>query len=667
MSSTRRSLEDLDAIIARVLDDNASIHEQRLATAAIGDIVPRINNLGVEGFKKATKAILKVMDRHPSTIDMQIACALSMGRVVDLATGDFGEASAEQSEQSSTQPSERTIRAFVEFAWQESLFKAVMRALSVLSVPHPEQLVSSFTRAAQVACYRAALSMLRPRSGIEFPPEETLRAIPTSMDSHVQDAELTRQAFNLIACAAHANTANMGYLEKDSVPAMMRAMWAHEADAEILNEGCQTLYFMCWNSHPVKMLLLESGAPQYVLGIMKKFETDCKLVCNACRYLYGMVKDNTGGGAIADALIEMHVLEAVVHILKIHADNVLVQEAGVIFGAELYQTQHAEIVKKGGEQGLPQLALDIIPRFKDSSSIQRSGCAILSLSLGAVEVVCDLRNPVERLKDSGNPVLNKFLCACIPVILMIMSSHMRDKNVLVHAISALYKSSFAPESGLLIHEHHGLSIMTKVMDICTENTDRDVSVHAYLLMAITNLMKHSKELQDTCRKTGLIDVILRVSSRRQSEEKKIISRVHCALMAVTNEHDGNTEYLKQRMSRRLAAMIYESRFENGLRKTIMHNHGDVIPEEDRQQMQAFLKDVSPHRDRQDVIAQVAEPWLKEKSGQICVLCSKSAADVGLLQLSKCSACTLAPLYCGPGCQKMHWKVHKAECKANRKA
>jgi hypothetical protein len=57
--------------------------------------------------------------------------------------------------------------------------------------------------------------------------------------------------------------------------------------------------------------------------------------------------------------------------------------------------------------------------------------------------------------------------------------------------------------------------------------------------------------------------------------------------------------------------------------------------------------------------------LKSKSVEVCVACGRSAADVGAKKLLKCSACTIAPMYCSAECQKACWGAHKAECKANR--
>ncbi len=55
-----------------------------------------------------------------------------------------------------------------------------------------------------------------------------------------------------------------------------------------------------------------------------------------------------------------------------------------------------------------------------------------------------------------------------------------------------------------------------------------------------------------------------------------------------------------------------------------------------------------------------------KRAEACVACGRSAEVLGLRRMLKCSACTIAPLYCCVQCQKACWGTHKAECKANRR-
>ena len=43
------------------------------------------------------------------------------------------------------------------------------------------------------------------------------------------------------------------------------------------------------------------------------------------------------------------------------------------------------------------------------------------------------------------------------------------------------------------------------------------------------------------------------------------------------------------------------------------------------------------------------------AGEVCAACSAAGSD--LLQCSRCRAVS----YCGPACQRRHWRAHKAQC------
>ncbi len=49
----------------------------------------------------------------------------------------------------------------------------------------------------------------------------------------------------------------------------------------------------------------------------------------------------------------------------------------------------------------------------------------------------------------------------------------------------------------------------------------------------------------------------------------------------------------------------------------------------------------------------------------CTGCGKTAAEAGLKRLLACSACTIAPEYCGLECQLACWGTHRAECRENK--
>jgi hypothetical protein len=53
--------------------------------------------------------------------------------------------------------------------------------------------------------------------------------------------------------------------------------------------------------------------------------------------------------------------------------------------------------------------------------------------------------------------------------------------------------------------------------------------------------------------------------------------------------------------------------------------------------------------------------------QACVTCGRTAEELGIERLLKCSACTIRPPYCSAECQRSDWAVHKAECRMNKRS
>jgi hypothetical protein len=81
---------------------------------------------------------------------------------------------------------------------------------------------------------------------------------------------------------------------------------------------------------------------------------------------------------------------------------------------------------------------------------------------------------------------------------------------------------------------------------------------------------------------------------------------------------------------------------------------------------SWMTDNKREEMRQHVLDE-QEQMVAKKLAEACSLCGKTAQELGLVRLLRCSACTIAPLYCSAECQRGAWERHKSECKASRMA
>jgi hypothetical protein len=89
-------------------------------------------------------------------------------------------------------------------------------------------------------------------------------------------------------------------------------------------------------------------------------------------------------------------------------------------------------------------------------------------------------------------------------------------------------------------------------------------------------------------------------------------------------------------------------------------------QEKRKLLGEFLEGFKLDGSISEEMVQEVEERECRRMAQLCVGCGKTREQLDMRPLLRCSACTVAPGYCGAACQKAHWPAHKVECKANRK-
>ncbi len=550
------------------------------------------------------------------------------------------------------------------YMWQESILRTVMRALSLFCVARSKK-AQAYTEEiprGQLACYHLVTAMYSSRvEESKTAPEEALRAIPLSIQTHIHNAELNRQAFWSMAHATNAakNIANVEFLEKDGITAIMQGMQAHEDHIDLLQVGCAALASMCIDRMPTKYLMLDRRAPQLVIRLLKKHMASPSFSTLSCKFLASLMiqrKDMS----IHESVSNLGAAEVVPSALERHKNVASVQREASAAILHMHLVENNQYIKRWLADGLYQNVLHGMKNFPHERSIQLSGCIILHTLL----CVSD---------GDSEPVVQELGIVCIPVMLHAMTAHFSVDTVLVkyaceclgliiafnmyHNVE-LIRGKLA-QYDMWAAKSDGINTLARILRAHPDNEKIQHSIIAIIFLLAASFPKY----QDDCRNSGAITAIIRATKRHKDSELVLI-KAREALNAITRNHEENTEYVKREMSGKQAARMEKFTLEKKFGEKL-ENAGH-LPEQDRISLLQVQEWVRELRMEHDITGEVAQSRQRDKLGQRCAGCGRTAGEMGVQQLLKCSVCTIAPMYCGTECQKAQWKTHKAECKANRK-
>jgi hypothetical protein len=166
---------------------------------------------------------------------------------------------------------------------------------------------------------------------------------------------------------------------------------------------------------------------------------------------------------------------------------------------------------------------------------------------------------------------------------------------------------------------------------------------------LCSLFKNHPLNQDLGRKEGVAEALLSVMSLHKHDQ--CVQNSVCA--ALDAWCAGQRRYCEQLQQLGAVKHIHKA-------QRRLDGNADTAP------LQQLLGRLSVGSSTAQEELDVLQESQKQKECQACVVCGKTAGELGVERLSKCSACTIAPRYCSAACQKSGWKSHKAECKANKK-
>jgi hypothetical protein len=162
--------------------------------------------------------------------------------------------------------------------------------------------------------------------------------------------------------------------------------------------------------------------------------------------------------------------------------------------------------------------------------------------------------------------------------------------------------------------------------------ERDPKAEALSLSFLGHIVRLGSEAALQVLDAGGLDVVRRqVHADRGSRFDKFVWAVMLRSMGTAAAAAGRQDYILQ-----VAQVLQQLGVETG------EQFDDLL-----QQAQSQIQEVA------------AKQAAEEAAVSACAKCGAQAGAPGV-QLRKCSACGKA-YYCGPQCQRAHWRQHKAQC------
>jgi hypothetical protein len=163
---------------------------------------------------------------------------------------------------------------------------------------------------------------------------------------------------------------------------------------------------------------------------------------------------------------------------------------------------------------------------------------------------------------------------------------------------------------------------------------------AGVYQCISWMTSSSNRNKAPCADLGVIDVILRLIHRHKSDEVLYIQACG-ALVSITNAH-----------MKTIALLAQKGGIKYIWRASLLPLANDPTLGEPIFTM--YLESFKLCGPVTEAMVDAVERAEVRKMDEMCVVCDKLRAELGLVGLLRCSACTVEPKYCIVECQKAHW-------------
>jgi hypothetical protein len=354
---------------------------------------------------------------------------------------------------------------------------------------------------------------------------------------------------------------------------------------------------------------------------------------------------------ILEVLMRPECAQAVIAVMDAYHADIFVVRQGCFALLYFVNMPVSKEVKSRIRQEAVETVLSAITTYKDDYLMFTSGCTFLILGM---------HEWVGSSRTHDDTMGLRVLYAAVEALLrreIFMDGYFEDLLCrYIVGVCGWDKQDLNEERLMLLCTgfvtHGGIQLLLRTLTTSADNMGWDEWYkRATLTTGVLTLMVNgNRRGQDICGREGGIEVLVRLVAKHKEKNEHLTTGICLLLDSLSLNHEENTQKIVK--LRGIKHIHRVSKNEH------LEHDSDVGP--------IMLRVFAGFRSRNLGLFEAVEERDRQKLAEACVACGKTAGGLGLSRLLRCSACTVAPLYCSSECQKACWKAHKAECKANRK-
>jgi hypothetical protein len=471
---------------------------------------------------------------------------------------------------------------------------------------------------------------------IEILGQRDMRAVLGAISTHHENLNLVLHGLDCACRMTFRGESNRNrklMVEDNSLSVVLRIMAAHKNSGVLQLKAIGTMACLAQGDDiSVKEAMIKAGCVGAVVQAMLHYKGEdderAEMACRGCECLKMLINAKLSSDTMA-LFVQQNGVDACLDVMlkwkdyhDIQADCCEAFTQGLIL--------HTDVIKTYGQRMIRAIVRAMLA-YQNDNDLQRYACFSIRKILHHFSVT-DARQLVQDEFATCGGLDAIFQCTR-----MFSASNFED--IAVDACWAVYYAAYENHRNRVYFFEHNILMILASINARYKNKERVLTA----LASAGSLFIHTGTVPSSASD---------VHANKASGGK---SPVNCA-KETHDDSSCNTEQL----SNSFAAHTL-NRTQKQASHTMNQTQNQAAPQYDTQN-QATLQQQGQSQKKPKSETNSQRP----RSEQTCVACGKTPAEMGIRELLKCSACTIAPKYCSAGCQKACWGEHKTECKANRK-